>query len=502
MRASGAVQRQLNDKLYMGCILLSAIKEGVVNMSLLGGSGPEGFDASGAWSREKNEFARRFMSKNLPGFFSRFVQVDVGTIGLYLSEGSLRKLEPARYKLGNVFSTKRDGASVVLMAESVPLSFIVSARTGNDVPISVTVETRVEVADPVYFFRKVMALSSDRVYIDEVHALLRSSVTATVQRIVSRYDVSELAGGFNITGAIDTALSSISYAGLRVSCLSLGINEGAWAGVRNERAKADVDVAAARARFERTHIIRELKTEDAVEQIHADDKIAEAQQTANHNRAVQKTLDDIEIGRIEGDARREEKRKDLDQAFNAYKRWKEILLWEKQQKGFIFDGMSVNSQIAFIDDPVAREMLFSLAKGDQNIAKSPQQILAENVTSSEDAASAIAAMSNSEMVQKLNELRLSDNQAFVEMMHSMFGEHSQQMTDVLKVAMSSMASTTTAKNTEPNQTIVTGMGVPAVVNSTPLREKSALPVSKHRHCPDCSSLLDETGECPDCGWRA
>lgn len=471
-------------------------------MSLLGGSSPEGFDASGAWSREKNEFARRFLSKKLPGFFTRFIQVDVGTIGLYISEGSLQKLGPARYKLGNVFSTKRDGASVVLMAESVPLSFIVSARTGNDVPISVTVETCVEVADPLYFFRKVMALSSDRVFINEVHALLRNSVTAAVQRIVSRYDVSELSGGFNITGAIDTALSSISYAGLRLSFVSLGINEGAWTGVRDERAKADVDVAAARARFERAHIIRELEKEDIIAQIHADDEIARVRQTAIHNREVQKTLDNIEIGRLERDSEREEKEKDLDQAFNAYKRWKEILLWEMQQKGFIFDGMSINSQIAFVEDPVAREMLFSLAKGDQNISKSEMQILAENITSSEDAASAIVAMSNSELVQKLNELRLSDNQAYVEMMHSMFGEHSQQMTDVLKVAMSSMASTTTAKNTEPSHTIMAGMGVPLTVTSTSQRENSVSSVAKHRHCLNCQSLLDpETGKCPDCGWR-
>ena len=492
------MQRQLNDKLYIGCILLSAIKEGVVNMSLISSNG-EGFDSTGAWARGENEFARRFTREEFPRiFFTQYVNVDIGTIGLAFINGKVETLKEGRFPLGNVFLDKNDGASVVLMAKSVPLTFTIDARSGNNVRISVTVDTRVTVPDPRSFYEHVLALSStDHVYFEEIHALLRNPVAAAVKDVVRCYDISEVSDG-DTAGKIRSALSSISYLGLHISMVSMSVHEGAWTAVRDERGNTEADVAAARAYYEREVVIIELKAKADLARINAEGRVEEAKRNNRHNGDIAETIHWIRITELKDGA----KDKKLNRLLDTYERWIGIDLRKKQREGEIYDGMSVHAQILTTDDPDKRQMIDDSHRREQNISKSPQQIVAESVTDSRDAANALGSMANADLVQKNADQRISDFQYFIEKQCEQAFEHSKQITDVANTSMYAMASTTTAKNTEPSHTIMAGMGVPLTVTSTPQRENSVSSVVKHRNCPNCQSLLDpETGKCPGCGWR-
>ena len=144
---------------------------------------------------------------------------------------------------------------------------------------------------------------------------------------------------------------------------------------------------------------------------------------------------------------------------------------------------------------------------------SAEQLLALNAKGDPAAAAeSLGKMINAEKMEKLNEQRIRDHQAFNTMIQAQFRENAAQMKSVMNAALASMGQTATARATaqNPGATVIAGGKRTVVVDTNRPTASANIPEddeisdreTENTHCPYCSeNVPDENLYCPACGRR-
>jgi len=161
------------------------------------------------WSRQPDDFARRFELEDIQGTFRKHVTVEQGTKAIFLQGGKFfGELLPGNYdaggllkQIGNLnFSEK---ATVIIVDGSdTRLNFeIGKLRTKEAFPAGVKGSLAINIETPVMFFTNMMK-SRESISVSELTGFLAPEMTNVVQSKIKQYSFDDLYGDLKIKNEI------------------------------------------------------------------------------------------------------------------------------------------------------------------------------------------------------------------------------------------------------------------------------------------------------------
>ncbi len=151
------------------------------------------------WGRSRGVFAQRIEAADVKAFFTKHLDVDEGTRGLFLQHGRVvGELEPGRHTLQTVGDRLKSvvfGAAVAAVVCDVSSQRLevtcTGLRTSDHVETNVTASLTVALNNPLNFYRNVMK-GAPVVTADEVRALFQPTVLTVFGRVLHSTPVADL----------------------------------------------------------------------------------------------------------------------------------------------------------------------------------------------------------------------------------------------------------------------------------------------------------------------
>lgn len=441
------------------------------------------------WKRQSiHEFARKFVSNEFSGFFSKKMTVNEGE-GLLLMQGgkaiSENLLGAGVYPLGNYFQASSvSGSSVAVLINTGEVSLQFSGDgiiTCDGMCAGYEVTLSVELRKPdggLDFYANVMK-GCDAVSVFDLQSRFSKVVLTAVQEVIANHNGSELSTSSQalrnelwgkLVGHYFNGLdiSSVDY--VRCSCEQ-------WADVQQARIASKIGIEKIKAGMTLT----EYQTAAAVAEIEGKGVIAKTEQRINHDLKRTEKGFQLEIDRmqLEADIAEIKALQDLKARWNALKRSDQAELARN------LAGLPPEVRFYIMGGTVADDLTFQEMKMMQSLTA--EQILARNAVDPASIAAVANAIASKERLQDLE--RFSDKQL------DQAERNAERMADITKTVLKTNAETTSAfaASMGPGTTVVTsGFGNPVAVNPP-----------RVRYCPHCESRMNaDDKECPNCAYES
>ncbi len=277
------------------------------------------------WSRQPQDFARRFELDDIKGTFRKHVTVEQGTKAIFLQGGRfMGELIPGMYDAGGLLKRIGDlnfsetATVIVVEGSDTRLKFEMEGlRTKESVEAGVYGTITFNIENPIMFFTNMMK-SREQVSITELTDFLKPEMKNIVQAKIKQYSFDDLYGNLELKNEIMQDFeyhmkTTLNRLGMKLVHLpSFDYNETYWADLIKARGKVDLGEKGEDIKYKESELrkrerareseekINKLKNEDQIEKFineFAKEGIIRDHEKIELQRILQENLQDLGLVR-------------------------------------------------------------------------------------------------------------------------------------------------------------------------------------------------------------